>query len=572
MKRIFLFFVALLAVAVLSLALGIALSRGGSGSALSSRPTLLVWQISGSLPDRATAGLPFSDAEPADSLEKLLPILAAARADRAVRGLAIELGAVDFGLARAQEVRRQILAFRKAKKIVECYSDSFGEGDNGTLPYYLASACDKIHLSPAGDLNLVGLYSERRYLKGSLDKLHISAQFQRAGKYKSAVETYTQERASPESREALGALLDSYYHQVVAAIAEGRARPAAEVNAAVDDAPYDAAEALSRQWVDQLSYPDQFRVQLAHRAGGHPRFLPIADYRAPSSFGARHRVAVVFAQGEIVRGHAGSSPFGDVAVIGAEDLAATLDELRDDSSCDAVVLRIDSPGGSALASDLILRAIVRLRQKKPLVASFSEIAASGGYYIAARADRIVAEAGTLTGSIGVFGGKFVTRQLEEDLLGIGHSTDKRGANADIYSSLDAWTPDQQAHLQRLLESVYRAFLQHVAGGRKMAVGAVEKIAGGRIWSGEAALSLGLVDEIGGLDEAIFAARRAAHIDARDEVAVDYFPRQRSWLDLLFRTRPPRLPTALARYAELLEPRTAHSLEIPPDLVRAARPF
>lgn len=572
MKKILLVFVALLTLAAIAAAIGFSLAHRGGRRSAGGESTVLVWTLDGPLPDRANSAFPLSGEAEESSLEKLYPILAGARHDRSVKGLAIHLGHPEFGLGRAQEVRRQILAFRQAGKIVECYSDSFGEGSNGTLPYYLASACDKIHLSPAGDLNLLGLYSEARYFRGSLDKLHVTPQFLRSGRYKSAVETYTETAASPEATEALGAVLDSYFSQIVGAIAEGRKRPIDQVRAAVDAAPYSAATALAQGLVDKLSYPDQFYDGFTKRLGRKPRLLAIDDYSPASAFAAGRHIAVVFAQGTILRGGGGSSPFGDESFIASDDLVATLDDLRDDDSCAAVVLRIDSPGGSALASDLILRAVVRLQERKPVIASFSEVAASGGYYIASRASRIVSEPGTLTGSIGVFGGKLVTRELESQLLGVGHSSQKRGANADIYSRLQPFTAEQGARLQSLMDGVYRAFLKHVAEGRHLKLEAVEEIASGRVWTGEAARARGLVDELGGLERAIAVARQQAKIEDGANVALDFLPKPQSFFDRLFQRRRQRLPATLESLVEALEPRRIQALQLPPDLARLARPF
>lgn len=572
MKRILLVFLALVSLAVLAVTLTFTLARGSGAPGSGGSASVLVWHLDGPVTERANPAFPLSAEAEVASLEELYPRLMAARRDRSVKGLAIEFGRPELGLGRAQEIRRQIEAFKKAGKFVECYSESFGEGSNGTLPYYLASACDEIHLSPAGDLNLLGLYTESRYFRGSLDKIRVTPQFLRSGRYKSAVETYTETEASPESSEALGAVLDGYFSQIAGAIAEGRKLPVAQVRAAIDGAPYSAEGALRRRLVDTISYPDEFYAGFTERLGRKPRFLALEDYAPPSDFAAEHRIAIVVAEGTILRGGGGSSPLGGEVFVGSDDLVDTLDRLRDDPSCSAVVLRIDSPGGSALASDLILRAVVRLKERKPVVASFSDVAASGGYYIASRASRIVSESGTLTGSIGVFGGKLVTRDLESQLLGVGHSSQKRGANADIYSTLEPYTPEQDSHLQGIMDGVYRTFLRHVAEGRGLKPETVASIAEGRVWTGDAARARGLVDEIGGLEKAVSTARRLAKIAPGSSVALDFLPEQHSFFDRLFQRQRPRLPAALESLAAVLEPKAVQTLEIPPGLARAARPF
>ncbi|PYQ61460.1 MAG: signal peptide peptidase SppA [Acidobacteria bacterium] len=238
----------------------------------------------------------------------------------------------------------------------------------------------------------------------------------------------------------------------------------------------------------------------------------------------------------------------------------------------AVVLRIDSPGGSALASDLILREVEKLREKKPVVVSMSDTAASGGYYIAARADKIVAEPASLTGSIGIFGGKLVTRRFEEEILGIGHDTQKRGANADLYSSLQPYTPQQEVRVQQLMNRTYQAFVGHVATGRRMSRSAVEGVASGRVWTGAAAQKIGLVDELGGLDRAVEIARQQAHLGAGETVGLDFYPSPPSWLDLLVERRQPRIPAALADVVKSLEKTPPRLLELPVEVARIARPF
>jgi protease-4 len=284
------------------------------------------------------------------------------------------------------------------------------------------------------------------------------------------------------------------------------------------------------------------------------------------------RVAIVFALGTIVRGGGGTAPWTAESYLGSDDFAAVLREVGEDSDVSAVVLRIDSPGGSALASDFMLRAIDKLEEKKPVVVSMSDEAASGGYYIAAKARKIVAEPATLTGSIGIFGGKFVTRRFEEEILGLGHDTQKRGANADLYSNLQPYTPAQEARVQQLMDQTYRTFVGDVATGRKMSRSAVEAIAAGRVWTGAAAQKIGLVDELGGLDRAVEIARQQARIGANETVGLDFYPAPPSWLDLFVEKQQPRLPAALAEVARSLETTSPRLLQLPPEVARIASPF
>jgi protease IV len=569
MRKLLLIFGLLLALAIVATVAGILLA--GKGSLKPGGASILVWRLAGPVLEQQAPRLPFAEGVEPGSLAELYPAFRAARQDPAVRGLAVYIQNADFGLAKAQELRRQMLALRRAGKFVECFLETAGEGANGTLEYYLATACERIHLAPAGDLNLLGLYAESRFLRGTFDKLKIEPEFHQVGRYKSAVETYVRNEFSPESREAIAAVLDGYYSQIVSAVAKARHKSDYEVRWLIDGAPFSAQEALARGLIDQLSYPDQFRDALKKRAGGEPTYLAIEDYRPAPARAGRH-VAVVFALGTIVRGSGGTAPWTEEAFLGSDDMASLLRQVGDDRSISCVVLRIDSPGGSALASDLILREVEKLGEKKPVVVSMSDTAASGGYYIAAKARKIVAEPATLTGSIGVYGGKLVTRRFEAEILGLGHDAQKRGANADIYSPLQNGSPPQEARLQQLMNRTYSTFVGHVAAGRRMNRRAVEGVASGRVWTGAAAKKIGLVDELGGLDRAIEMARTEAGIGLRETLAVDFYPPPPSWLDLFFEKRPPPLPAALADVVKALETNPPRLLELPPRVARLARPF
>ncbi|HKI05930.1 MAG TPA: signal peptide peptidase SppA [Thermoanaerobaculia bacterium] len=571
MRKLLLIFLFLTATAVLATVGGIVLGGGKGGSGAGDGATVLVWRLEGAVLEQEAPRFPWSGGASPGSIAELYPAFRAAVRDAGVRGLVVYIQGADFGMAKAQELRRQMMALRRAGKWVECYMETAGEGSNGTLEYYLATACEHIHLAPAGDFNLLGLYAESRFLRGTLDKLKVLPEFNRVGRYKSAVETYTENQYTPDSREAMAAVLDGYFSQIVTAIAEARHKTGAEVRGLIDGAPFDAREALERGLVDQLYYPDELRDHIKKRMGSEPGYLDIEDYRPARALAVKH-VAVVFALGTIVRGSGGTAPWTEETFLGSDDMASLLRDMAEDGSVAAVVLRIDSPGGSPLASDFILREVEKLKEKKPVIVSMGDTAASGGYYIAAKATRIVAEPATLTGSIGVFGGKFVTRGFEEEILGMGHDGLKRGANADIYSSLQPYTPEQDARVQQLMERTYSTFVGHVAAGRKMNRQAVEGIASGRVWTGAAAKKIGLVDELGGLDRAIELARKEAGIGAGETVAVDFHPAPPSWLDLFVEEREPRLPAALADVVKTLEINPPRLLQLPPEAARLARPF
>lgn len=570
MRKLFVVFVVLVAIAVLATVVGALLGRGGGGAHLGG-PVVLVWRVDRPIGENVAGGLlPFASGDRASSIASLWRAFRAAREDAEVRGVAVYVEDASFGLAKAQELRDQLTAMRRAGKFVECYLETAGEGANGTLEYYLATACEHVRLAPGGDLNLLGLWLDAPFLRGSLDKLQVAPDFNAVGRYKSAAEMFTLPGHSPAAAEALGAVLDSEYAQIVAGIAGARGLAPERVRELVDGAPWSAREALAHRLVDALAYPDEFRDLLKQRAGGEPRFVSIGDYGGREPLAGRE-IAVLFASGEIRRGESGQSAFGGDGAVGSTDLARSLRRLAEDRDVAAVVLRIDSPGGSALASDLILREVDRLRARKPVVVSMGDLAASGGYYIAARASQIVAEPATLTGSIGVFSGKFVTSGLETNLLGITHDPLRRGRNAAIYSSREAFTPEQQQRVRALMENVYATFVGHVAAGRKLPRERVQAIAEGRVWTGADALRVGLVDALGGLDVALARARSLAGIAPRQAVRIGYYPAPRGVLDALLSERREDGDLSLESLAAQLAPGGVR-VELPPAFRGLARPF
>ncbi len=570
MKRLLAIFVVLLVLAVLTAVGGFLIARAGSPSG--AHRVVLVWRMAGPLVEQpANDSLPFPGMATTTSMAEVYSGLRAARTDEKVRGLAVYIESTGFGLAKAQELRRQFEGLRTAGKFVECYLETAGELSNGTLAYYLATACDAIHMAPAGDLNLLGLYADGRFFRRTLDKLKIDPEISAVGDYKSAVESYEREGWSPAAREALDAVLDSYYRQIISAIAERRNLPEEAVSALFDRAPYTATEALELGLLDRLAYPDQFRSYIEERTGSEPRLVPLLSY-GQRHHGSGPTVAIVFSSGLIVRGGGGRQPFSATSLIGSTSMSRVLRDLADDEAVKAVVIRIDSPGGSALASDLILRELELLSETKPVVVSMSDVAASGGYYIASKASRIVAEPATLTGSIGVFGGKLVTVTFEEDLLGITHDPMSRGANAGIYSPTTPFTPDQQERFDRLLNRIYDTFLNHVAEGRGMARSEVEAMAQGRVWTGEDAFELGLVDDLGGLDRAIGLALEEADLDPAGGAKIVYYPKPSGLLDWLIDRQKPSLPTQLAPIFQALEQPSRGLLQLPSEVAAVSAPF
>ena len=477
-------------------------------------------------------GLPLPGSEPPLTLSVAYRGLRAARTDPRIRGLELYIQDAAFGLAKAQELRRQLTLLREAGKSVDCYLETAGEGSNGTLEYYLASACGDIALAPAGEINLLGLLAQGPFLRGGLDKLKIEPSFLTAGAFKSAAEMFTETGHSPAARLALDELLDGFFSQIVRGIAGERHKEEDEVRAWVDRAPLSASEALADGLVDRLEYPDEFRDRVEEEMGDDAESL--ADYaaRVDRRSASGRKVAILYALGAIYRGGSGTDPFSGELALGATEFSRHLVRLAEDDSVAAVVLRIDSPGGSALASDLILREVERLVEKKPVIVSMSDVAASGGYYIASRATRIVAEEATITGSIGVVSGKLASGRFQKELLGVTYDPLTRGANAELYSTLKPFDERELAVMRRRIDEVYGRFLDHVAAGRGLPREEVEAVAGGRVWTGADALPRHLVDEIGGLDRAIALAREEAGIAPDATVALTFLPRPGTLWDWL----------------------------------------
>jgi protease-4 len=571
MKKLLIIFLVLVVLAIAATVAGILLSRGGTGPSLTG-PTVLVWRVEGPVPEQSQPDfLGLSTYPPTSSLADLYRGFRAAREDSGVEGLALYVRDTGFGLAKAQEFRRQMRAVADGGKFVECYFETVGEGSNGTLGYYLATACDRIYLSPAGAVNLLGLWADAPFLRGTLEKLEIEPEFLSIGEYKSAGETFTRTDHSPAAREAIEAVLDGEYRQIVAAVAEARELEPSEVERLIDTAPHTAEEALAAGLVDELLYPDEFRDRVEELAGGEPRLVHLDSFGHRPALSGR-RIAVVFAAGTIIRGTGGIEPWTEELFVGSDDLTEVLRGLAENRAVSAVVLRIDSPGGSALASDLILREVELLAREKPVVVSMSDLAASGGYYIAAKAAKIVAEPGTITGSIGVVMGRFATAGLEREHLGITRDPLGRGANAGIWADPNPLGPEELAELRVQTEEVYKSFVAHVAEGREMTPAAVEAVAQGRVWLGSDAARLGLVDELGGLDRAVALAAEAAGLPAGEPVRLVYYPEPQSWLEMLLEERRPLLPASLRRLAAGLAPAFRGALHAPPEVRELAAPF
>ncbi|MED5374472.1 MAG: signal peptide peptidase SppA [Myxococcota bacterium] len=488
----------------------------------------------------------------AESYVHLLERLEYAADSKSVKGMVLDLSSPRFSWAQLDEIKAAVEAMQaKGKPVV-----AFLGGQPGSKAYYLASVCDKVYLHPAGGLDLIGMSMEMQYFAGALDLVGVDAQYVKREKYKSAPEQWTNTEPSDGSREQTEALLDDLFNNLVAGIGEGRDLEEQEVLDLIDGGPYTAQEALDLGLVDALIYPDQLDDTLEDV---FPRGYDLDDeYRMfPDSDGWRmpKQVAIVYVTGPITGGESSSGGLLGGANTGSDTVVRYLRQAAKDNSVKAVVLRVDSPGGSAYASDEIWRAIELLKDKgKPVIVSMGGVAASGGYYVAAGADAIFAEPTTITGSIGVYSGKYSFGDLYEK-LGVSYTLYLRGRKSGMYSMSKPLDEVELAAMDRMVGDTYLQFKTRVSQGRDLTMDEVEEVARGRVWSGTRAKEAGLVDEIGGLMDAVDRAKAEAGLDPDADVQlVTYRGQEDTWGDvpqtaanMLMRTMVPTvdLPPPLA---------------------------
>jgi protease-4 len=432
--------------------------------------------------------------------------------------------------AKVQEIREAVLDFKKSGKPIYAYLEYGGDRE-----YYLATAADKVFLMPSTPLDLTGVATYELFLRGTFDKIGVYPDLHRIGDYKTAVNTFKEKGYTPAHKEMDASLNRDLYEQIVRGIADGRKKNDADIRQLFDDGPFLPEDALRAGLVDDVQYEDQVDEKL--RAGEQRRHLDTDDYAriSLSSLGLNKgpRVAVIYASGTITSGKSGYDPVNG-AIAGSETLIEYIRQARRDSAVRAIVLRVDSPGGSTIASDAIWRELVvtkKERTDRPLVVSMSDLAASGGYYIAMPAQVIVAQPSTLTGSIGIFGGKFVTGGVYEK-LGARIESTSIGKHAEINSPARPYNPDELKKLQEQLHSFYDQFVEKVAESRHSTPEKIDALAQGRVWTGRQAKQNGLVDELGGLERAIAVAKERAKIAADSDVEVVVYPPRKSFYELL----------------------------------------
>jgi len=478
--------------------------------------SVLTLRVAGALPDYSPDD-PFKRffGGPDQSLSGLVMQFKKAKVDKRIKAILLDVNMSGVGWGKAEEIRDAIADFRTSGKPVYAYIE-FGLNKE----YYIATACDKIIVPPPGELFINGLAADVMFFRGSLDKLGIYPDIYQIGKYKTAGDMFTQKKMTDAHKQYIDELLDDLYGRYINAIAQARHKTPDEVKALIDNAPYNAEQAKTAGLIDDAMYRDEVEKQFKKLLGykDTDTFVAVrgSEYRdvAPESLGLNkgERVAVIYATGDIGSGSSENSPSGEQS-IGSDTVSKALNDAAADKSIKAIVLRVDSPGGSGLASDIIWRSVETANQKKPVVVSMSDVAASGGYYISASAAKIIAQPSTITGSIGVLAGKPVMRGFY-DWLGISNEYVLRGKNAGMFRETEKFSDDERAKFEDWIKTTYyRDFIPKVAKGRNKDAQYIDSVGQGRVWTGAQAKDRGLVDDFGGLDKAIEVAKQLAKIPA-----------------------------------------------------------
>jgi protease-4 len=505
----------------------------GRGPAVPSNATLVL-RLGGELVETTPPDvLSYLAAARAPTLREVVDNLRKAKVDDRITGvLLVPAGLASPYWGQIQEIRDAVLDFKQSGKRIFAYLEHGSDRD-----YYLATAADKVFLMPSSSLDLTGIASYDLFLRGTLDLVGAYPDLHRVGQYKTAVNTFTERGFTEAHREMALSLNRDLFDQIVGGVAQGRNMSEGEVRTLIDRGPFLAEEALRQRLVDGLAYADEVENEIRAAGEGDDAQIDGDDYAnvTPQSLDLDNgpRVAVIYASGTITSGRSGHDPLNG-STVGSETLSEYIREIGRDDSIRAVVLRIDSPGGSATASDTIWRELTIAKRERadwPIVASMSNLAASGGYYIAMAADAIVAQPSTLTGSIGIFGGKFVTGSLYEK-FGANIEATSSGRHAEMNSPERPYSAEEARKVQQQLQAFYDQFIEKAAKSRGSTPESIDRVAQGRVWTGRQAVENGLVDELGGLGRAIAVAKSRAGIAADSEVELVVYPPRRSLYDIL----------------------------------------
>ncbi len=477
------------------------------------------------IPDDPMAGV-FS--RRASSVRDVLDALEKAAEDKRVVALFARVGSRGLGIAKIQEVRDAVTAFRKSGKPTIAYAETFGETGPGTGAYYLATAFEHIYLQPSGDVGITGLIVESPFIRGTLDKIGVEPRFAQRREYKNAVNMFTERKFTAPHREATQKVIDSQFGQIVKGIAAARGLDEEAVRSLISKGPLSGQQALDGKLVDGLIYRDEVVAKLKEQFGKEIKALSFAKYvvRAGRPHESGKTIALIYGVGAVQRGKGGYDPMSGNVSMGADSVTAAFRSAIEDKEVKAILFRINSPGGSYVASDTIWRETLRAKAAgKPVIASMGDMAGSGGYFVAMAADKIVAQPGTITGSIGVLAGKMLTNGFWEK-VGVSWDDAYTSENALLWTSQHDYTPAQWAQFQASLDRIYDDFTSKAAQGRNLPKEKILAAAKGRIWTGEDAKALGLVDELGGFPLALELAKDAAGITKGEDVQLEVFPRQK----------------------------------------------
>ena len=533
--KLVLWLAAIFSVIIVAIVIGASLTMSGHTNGMLEKEKWLQITVQGSIAEAPGNESIFDDPSNYPPLStELTRLVYDASKDPNILGLFLEVHPNNLGWAQLQELRRAIRSFQDTGKPCTAWGESFSNKE-----YFLASVCDDLYLAPSGVTLVNGLSMTQSYYAELFEKLNIKANFAHVGDFKSAVEPYERTGPSEAASEATNYLLDSLYEQLSAGmISEKRNLDKEGVASLLDNPPITPVDAQKRNMINGLFYRDQ----ILKDQDGIERIsmLSYLRKRRPTWEPTGTDIAIVYASGAIMNGDSGSSTMGS-EVIGDRTVVQQLKDIEESNSIKAVVLRVNSPGGSGSASDNIWHSIEKIKEKGiPVVVSMGNYAASGGYYISMNSDYIFAEAGTLTGSIGVFGGKMNIRGLYEK-IGISMHTYKRGAYSTLFSSTDNFTIEERSKYQEFLESFYTTFVTKASEGRSMEYEALHAVAQGRVWTGSQALERKLIDEIGGLEEAI---RKAAELADLNEYGLSLYPKRKSFLERLLDETDPEAIVSL----------------------------
>lgn len=494
------------------------------------RESFLELNIAGEIPER-TPDDPLGElfGLPSVSVQTITDAIRKAKIDKKIKGIILLPQPSDMGFGKAEEIRAALRDFKSTGKPIYAFIEFAGDQE-----YYLASIADSIFGVSTGILMANGLVSNPIFVKNTLEKLGIEFEALAIGKYKNAPDMLTRDKMSDAQREVINAMLDDIYPRYVSTLAEARGISESQMYSLIDRGFFTLERAHQAGLVDSLLYYNDLQDFLKEKHGRRLRFVSLKRYRKipMSKLGikAKEKIAVVYGVGTIISGS--ENQFGEDGLITSEGMANSIRRAADDESIKAIILRIDSPGGSGTASDIIYQEVVKAKEKKPLIVSVSDLAASGGYYISMAADSIVAHPSSIVGSIGIFFMKGILSELY-DKIGMNVEEITRGRNANMFSEKQRLTPEQREIIMEFLNDFYRDFVSRVADGRNMSYNEVDRIAQGRVWTGKQALENGLVDKLGDYYAAINIAKKMAGIPEDEHIRLVIYPKQKTLLEKLF---------------------------------------